>query len=195
MLILLTHANHLFADRKQVRKMQPYQPLQTLIAAAVLQKAGFEVAFFDTTFNRDFRSALERYRPDLVAVCEDNFNFLTKMCLRQKRELVFSIARRARDFGMPVIVNGSDANDNAETILPLDSSAGSLASWSQRFSSYAAAGRSTSRARHRWMIERSVMVAAGANRPSRSSVQSRLGIWSTCNRIARHGSRHTGIFR
>jgi len=32
--ILLTHSNHLYNDRKQVRKMQPYPPLQTLIAAA-----------------------------------------------------------------------------------------------------------------------------------------------------------------
>jgi hypothetical protein len=35
-LIMLTHANHLYSDRKQVRKMQPYPPLQTLIAAALL---------------------------------------------------------------------------------------------------------------------------------------------------------------
>jgi hypothetical protein len=34
--ILLTHSNHLYSDRKQVAKMQPYPPLQTLIAAAWL---------------------------------------------------------------------------------------------------------------------------------------------------------------
>ena len=27
--VLLTHSNHLYSDRKQVRKMQPYPPLQT----------------------------------------------------------------------------------------------------------------------------------------------------------------------
>ena len=38
--ILLTHSNHLYNDRKQVRKMQPYPPLQTLLAAACLRRAG-----------------------------------------------------------------------------------------------------------------------------------------------------------
>ena len=47
--ILLTHCNHIFFDGKQARKMQPYPPLQTLIAAACLRADGFEVALFDTT--------------------------------------------------------------------------------------------------------------------------------------------------
>src|SRR5262249_31056609 len=80
-LIFLTHANHLYSDRKQVRKMQPYPPLETLIAANVLRREGHEVEFFDCTFDRDYRAVLDRSKPDLVAVCEDNFNFLTKMCL------------------------------------------------------------------------------------------------------------------
>ena len=45
--VLLTHSNHLYYDRKQVRKMQPYPPLQTLLAAACLRRAGYEVALFD----------------------------------------------------------------------------------------------------------------------------------------------------
>ena len=45
--ILLAHSNHLYSDRKQARKMQPYPPLQTLIAAAQLRQAGFAVALFD----------------------------------------------------------------------------------------------------------------------------------------------------
>ena len=36
--ILLTHSNHLYSDRKQVRKMQPYPPLQTLLAASLLRE-------------------------------------------------------------------------------------------------------------------------------------------------------------
>jgi hypothetical protein len=38
--VLLTHSNHLQSDRKQVRKMQPYPPLQTLLAAACLVTLG-----------------------------------------------------------------------------------------------------------------------------------------------------------
>ena len=45
--VLLTHSNHLYNDRKQVRKMQPYPPLQTLLAAACLRREGYEVALFD----------------------------------------------------------------------------------------------------------------------------------------------------
>jgi anaerobic magnesium-protoporphyrin IX monomethyl ester cyclase len=111
-LVLLTHANHLYSDRKQVRKMQPYPPLQTLIAAAALRRAGVDVAFFDATFDRDISSALARVGPDLLAVCEDNFNFLTKMCLLQNRELAFEMARAASARGIPAVVNSSDATDH-----------------------------------------------------------------------------------
>ena len=60
MLIMLTHANHLYSDRKQVRKMQPYPPLQTLIAAALLRRDGHRVVFFDCTFDRDFSATMDR---------------------------------------------------------------------------------------------------------------------------------------
>src|SRR5579863_4653309 len=70
-LILLTHANHLYFDAKQVRKMQPYPPLQTLILAALLRRNGYDVAFFDATFDCDFESALAKHRPGMVVVCED----------------------------------------------------------------------------------------------------------------------------
>ena len=117
MLVLLTHANHLYSDRKQVRKMQPYPPLQTLIAAAALRRAEIEVAFFDATFDRDFDSALDRVRPDMLAVCEDNFNFLTKMCLLQNRELAFDMAASAAERGIPALINSSDATDHPREYL------------------------------------------------------------------------------
>ena len=117
MLVLLTHANHLYADRKQVRKMQPYPPLQTLIAAAALRRAGIDVAFFDSTFDRDFEPVLRRLRPDMLAVCEDNFNFLTKMCLQSNRELAFEMARAAAEMGIGSVVNGSDATEFPQAYL------------------------------------------------------------------------------
>ncbi|MBI3696654.1 MAG: cobalamin B12-binding domain-containing protein, partial [Acidobacteria bacterium] len=118
--ILLAHCNHLYFDRKQVRKMQPYPPLQTLLAAAVLRQEGFQVALFDATLEepeQGFRAALERRRPRLVALCEDNFNFLTKMCLTRNRELALFMCRTARQAGLPVLVNGSDASDHVEEYL------------------------------------------------------------------------------
>lgn len=116
MLILLTHGNHLYSDRKQVRKMQPYPPLQTLIAASLLRREGHEVRLFDVTFDRDFLPALDA-RPDLVVVAEDNFNFLTKMCLLTNRELAFEVARAARERGIPSIVNSADSTNNPAAYL------------------------------------------------------------------------------
>ena len=46
--ILLTHSYHLYYDPKQVRKMQPYPPLGTLYAAALLRQKGYSVAVFDS---------------------------------------------------------------------------------------------------------------------------------------------------
>jgi radical SAM superfamily enzyme YgiQ (UPF0313 family) len=113
--VLLTHSNHLYSDPKQVRKMQPYPPLQTLWAAAVLEEAGIDVALFDSTLNAPeagFEEALARHAPRLVAVCEDDFNFLSKMCLGRNRELTFWLAAQAREHGIPVAVHGSDASDH-----------------------------------------------------------------------------------
>jgi radical SAM superfamily enzyme YgiQ (UPF0313 family) len=118
--ILLTHSNHLHSDRKQLRKMQPYPPLQTLLAAACLRRAGYEVALFDAALadpEAGFEEALVRHRPRMVAVCEDNFNFLTKMCLLRNRELAAWMARTACRAGVPAVVNGSDAADRAAEYL------------------------------------------------------------------------------
>ena len=60
--VLLTHSYHLHYDRKQTRKMQPYAPLGTLYAAALLRSAGVSVAVFDTMLNEPeagFQAALE----------------------------------------------------------------------------------------------------------------------------------------
>jgi hypothetical protein len=100
--------------------MQPYPPLQTLVAAACLRSQGYTVALLDTTINAPepaFERALEQLRPRLVAVCEDNFNFLTKMCLLRNRELAGWMAASARRAGVPAITNGADAGDHAAEYL------------------------------------------------------------------------------
>jgi len=97
--------------------MQPYPPLQTLLGAALLRANGVDVAFFDATFDRGFASALDRLRPDVVAVCEDNFNFLTKMCLEPNRRLALEIAQAAQARGIRSIVNSSDAADHPGVYL------------------------------------------------------------------------------
>jgi anaerobic magnesium-protoporphyrin IX monomethyl ester cyclase len=114
--VLLTHSYHLYYDRKQVRKMQPYPPLGTLYAAALLRAAGISVAVFDTMLNdpeAGFQNALRQHRPRIVVVFEDNFNFLSKMCLTRMREVAYRILDASLQAGATVLVNGSDASDHA----------------------------------------------------------------------------------
>jgi anaerobic magnesium-protoporphyrin IX monomethyl ester cyclase len=114
--ILLTHSYHLYYDRKQMRKMQPYPPLGTLYAASLLRKAGLSVAVFDTMLNdpeKSFQGALTEHRPSIVVVFEDNFNFLSKMCLTRMRDVAYQILETSREAGAVVLVNGSDASDHA----------------------------------------------------------------------------------
>jgi anaerobic magnesium-protoporphyrin IX monomethyl ester cyclase len=118
--VLLTHSYHLYYDRKQTRKMQPYPPLGTLYAAGLLRGAGHSVAVFDTMLNdpeEGFQGALDLHRPRIVVVFEDNFNFLSKMCLTRMREVAYHILEASQRAGATVLVNGSDASDHAQDYL------------------------------------------------------------------------------
>jgi radical SAM superfamily enzyme YgiQ (UPF0313 family) len=50
-------------------------------------------------------------------VYEDNFNFLSKMCLTRMRQVAFGLAERAKAAGAIAIVNGSDASDRSSDYL------------------------------------------------------------------------------
>lgn len=118
--VLLTHSYHLPYDQKQQRKMQPYRPLGTLYAAAALRAAGFSVAVFDTMLlnpEQEFSAFFAQHSPRVVAIYEDDFNFLTKMCLTRMREVAWHMAAVASQKGVPVIVHGSDATDHPELFL------------------------------------------------------------------------------
>jgi radical SAM superfamily enzyme YgiQ (UPF0313 family) len=96
--------------------MQPYPPQGTLYAAALLRREGLSVAVFDTMLNdpeEGFQAALDRHQPRIVVVYEDNFNFLSKMCLTRMREVAFHILEASQHAGATVLVNGSDASDHA----------------------------------------------------------------------------------
>jgi radical SAM superfamily enzyme YgiQ (UPF0313 family) len=118
--VLLTHSYHLPFDRKQVRKMEPYPPLGTLYAAALLRAQGHSVAVFDTMLQEPqagFREALREHCPRIVAIYEDDFNFLTKMCLTRMRDVAWGMIEAARHAGARVVVHGSDATDHAVEYL------------------------------------------------------------------------------
>jgi radical SAM superfamily enzyme YgiQ (UPF0313 family) len=100
--------------------MQPYAPLGTLYAASALKAADISVAVFDTMLEAPepgFVDALKQVRPRIVAIYEDDFNFLSKMCLTRMRELAWQLAHEAQKVGAVVIAHGSDATDQAEAYL------------------------------------------------------------------------------
>jgi radical SAM superfamily enzyme YgiQ (UPF0313 family) len=118
--VLLTHSYHLAHDAKQWRKMQPYPPLGTLYAATALETAGISVAVFDPMFVEPvagFEDALRQHQPRLVVIYEDDFNFVTKMCLTHMRALTCELAEIAQARGLPVVAHGSDATDHPGTYL------------------------------------------------------------------------------
>jgi radical SAM superfamily enzyme YgiQ (UPF0313 family) len=118
--VLLTHSNCVYADSKQAAKMQPYPPLQTMLAAAVLERRGVSAALYDPALDspkEGFVSAMRLHRPQTVVVCEDDFNFLSKMCLARNRELALWMARTAKDAGARTVAHGSDASDHPDAYL------------------------------------------------------------------------------
>jgi len=100
--------------------MKPYAPLSTLVAAALARERGFDVAFFDAMLASGveaFEETLERVRPSIIGILEDNFNFLTKMCTLRMRNAALEMIRMARLRGCRVVVNGSDAIDQPDVYL------------------------------------------------------------------------------
>jgi anaerobic magnesium-protoporphyrin IX monomethyl ester cyclase len=119
-MILLAHSYFLRHDPKQLARMRPYPPLATLLAAALLRDRGHEVTLFDAMLAQDtdeFRAALAASRPSIVAILEDNFNYLTKMCTVRMREATIEMIGAARDRGCRVVVNGSDSTDHPALYL------------------------------------------------------------------------------
>jgi anaerobic magnesium-protoporphyrin IX monomethyl ester cyclase len=128
-MILLASSFFLRRDPKQRARMKPYPPLATLLVAAALRERGHEVALFDATLAEGveaFAAALGARRPAVVAILEDNFNYLTKMCTEHTREATLEMVRLARAAGCRVAVNGSDPTDRpalyldagADAVLP-----------------------------------------------------------------------------
>src|SRR5438477_3340982 len=88
-MILLAHPYFLRDDAKQLARMKPYPPLATLLAAAVLREQGHDVSLFDAMLADgvdQFRAALAATRPSVVAIVEDSFNYITKMCTTRLRD-------------------------------------------------------------------------------------------------------------
>jgi anaerobic magnesium-protoporphyrin IX monomethyl ester cyclase len=118
--ILVGHSYFLRLDPKQFERAKPYPPLATLQVAAMLRDAGHEVALFDAMLAEgvpEYCAQLADCGARVVVLYEDNFNFLSKMCLAAVRQACCEMIAEARRRGARVIVAGSDATDAPEVYL------------------------------------------------------------------------------
>jgi anaerobic magnesium-protoporphyrin IX monomethyl ester cyclase len=118
--ILVCHSYFLSFDEKQRERAKPYPPLATLQVASLLRGAGHRVSVFDAmlaTGLDDYRAKLQAARPDVVVLYEDNYNFLSKMCLAKMRDACCGMIAGARAARARVIAAGSDASDAPDRYL------------------------------------------------------------------------------
>jgi anaerobic magnesium-protoporphyrin IX monomethyl ester cyclase len=118
--ILVGHSYFLRFDRKQLERAKPYPPLATLQVAAMLRQSGHSVALFDAMLAdgvADYARQLAACEAQVVVLYEDNFNFLSKMCLAAVREACCEMIAAAHRKGARVIVAGSDVTDAPEVYL------------------------------------------------------------------------------
>lgn len=112
--ILVAHSYFLRFDQKQLERAKPYPPLATLQVASSLRDGGHCVAAFDAMLAsgvEEYGDQLQAAQPQLALFYEDNFNFLSKMCLGKMRRAACDMIAQARRRGARVIVAGSDASD------------------------------------------------------------------------------------
>lgn len=118
--VLFTHSYMYRFDPKQQKTGQPYPPLATLQAAAVVREQGFPVALFDPALldsPLDINTSLTKENPKYLVIYDDSFNYLTKMCLTNMREAAIAMANEGTKAGCCVIVNSSDSSDHYKYYL------------------------------------------------------------------------------
>lgn len=115
--ILLTHSYFLRFDPKEYKSMMPYPPLGTLYAAGFLRHHGFSVAVHDVMLEQSETSIIapiDTHGPKILVIYDDQFNYLTKMCLGRMRKAAFAMTRLAKERNCIVVIFSSDASDHLE---------------------------------------------------------------------------------
>src|SRR5260221_6816668 len=100
--ILFSHSYFMRFDPKQWATGQPYPPIGTLYAAALMRERGYDVSFFDTMFAygpEEIIPPLEKNNPGYFVIYDDGLNYLTKMCLTNMREAAFEMIKFANKKG------------------------------------------------------------------------------------------------
>ena len=118
--ILFGQSYYLRFDPKLWEAMQPYPPLGTLYAASYVREHGYTVALFDAMLAEsedEWGILLDEHKPQYAIIYEDNFNYLSKMCLLRMREAAFRMIQMAKSRGAIVILCGADATDHYSEYL------------------------------------------------------------------------------
>ena len=118
--VLFGQSYYLRFDPKLWRAMQPYPPLGTLYPASYIREKGYTVAVFDAMLaesEQEWAQALDEHKPQYAVIYEDNFNYLSKMCLLRMREAAFTMIQMAKERGCVVILCGADATDHYDQYL------------------------------------------------------------------------------
>ncbi|MBN8579587.1 MAG: B12-binding domain-containing radical SAM protein [Anaerolineae bacterium] len=118
--VLFGQSYYLRFDPKLWRAMQPYPPLGTLYAASYIREKGYTVALFDAILaesEQEWAQSLDDHTPQYAVIYEDNFNYLSKMCLSRMREAAFTMIRMAKERGCVVILCGADVTDHSDHYL------------------------------------------------------------------------------
>ncbi len=118
--VLFGQSYYLRFDQKLWDAMQPYPPLGTLYAASYLRHLGYDVALFDAMLAEsedEWGQSLDEHHPKFAILYEDNFNYLSKMCLLRMRTAAFKMMEMAKARGCVVIVSGADMTDHSNLYL------------------------------------------------------------------------------
>ncbi|MBR09162.1 MAG: radical SAM protein [Rickettsiales bacterium] len=118
--VLFSHSYFYRFDEKQWKMAEPYPPLMTITAAALLRNHKYDVRLFDVGLRQseqEVEEVLHSYKPDYFVIFDDGFNYLTKMCLTTMREAAFRMQNRASEMGITVITCSSDSTDHLEKYL------------------------------------------------------------------------------
>lgn len=118
--VLFGQSYYLRFDPKLWRAMQPYPPLGTLYAASYIRERGYEVVLFDAMLadsEEEWAKSLDEHKPQYAVIYEDNFNYLSKMCLLRMREAAFTMIQMAKERGCTVILCGADVTDHYSKYL------------------------------------------------------------------------------
>jgi len=113
--ILFGQSYYLRFDPKLWNAMMPYPPLGTMYAASYIRAKGYDVALFDAMLadsEEEWAKSLDEHKPKYAIIFEDNFNYLSKMCLLRMREAAFTMIEMAKQRRCIVILCGADATDH-----------------------------------------------------------------------------------